>query len=226
MESNATIIQLIIEMDDKDVIGLCVPELSDFINSGFGDLKSKSKKKILTLATKNSHTLHREIDDNAVVNWKFDLFMEFVNILTSKGSSQSEKSRTRLLLIKGRHLIREIKAACAKVRKNHDYLSFRNLSNIFYYALRDGENGRLKEEFQEYFYLLSQNLSQPRSDGTWFTDKDSIRICMDLLMCVQLITTHLGTDPFVEFLKHKDEYSDEEGRNKHLGRVFQSLIIL
>ena len=48
------------------------------------DLKSKSKKKILTLATKNSHTLHREIDDNAVVNWKFDLFMEFVNILTSK----------------------------------------------------------------------------------------------------------------------------------------------
>ena len=43
-------------------------------------------------------------------------------------------------------------------------------------------------------------------------------------MCVQLITTHLGTDPFVEFLKHKDEYSDEEGRNKHLGRVFQSLM--
>ena len=54
-------------------------------------------------------------------------------------------------------------------------------------------NGRLRKDFQEYFYLLSSNLSQPRSDGTWFTDKDSIRICMDLFMCVQLITTHLKT---------------------------------
>lgn len=225
IQSNDTVIQLIVEMNNKDVIGLCIPELANFINTGFGSLKSSEvKKNILSQSTKNSHTLHREIDDNAVVSWKFDLFMEFVNILTSKASSQSDKSRTRLLLIRGRHLIREIKAACAKVRKKHDFLSFSDLSTTFYFSLRNDENSRLKKEFQEYFYLLAQNLSQPREDGSWLTDKDSIRICMDLFMCVQLITTQLGTDPFVEFLKHNDQYSDEEGKNKHLGKVFKSLL--
>ena len=44
IESNNTIIKLIIEMDDKDVIGLCVPELSDFINLALGMYPLKTKK--------------------------------------------------------------------------------------------------------------------------------------------------------------------------------------
>lgn len=226
-KSNNTIIQLIIEMDSKDVIELCNSELANFINSGFGGLAPEVKKNILSKATNNSYTLHRVIDDDAVVKWKFDLFMEFVEILRQKGSSgsQSDKNRIRSLLIRGRHLIKEIQDGCAKVRKNQDHLNIYDLSTVLYFSLRGpGNKDRLRKELQEYFYLLSVNLSQPSPDGTWLTDKDSIRICMDLFMCVQLITSNLRKDPFVDFLKHEDQDSNEEGKNKHLGNVYQSLL--
>ena len=47
---------------------------------------------------------------------------------------------------------------------------------------------------------------------------------MDLFMCVQLMISHLDNDPFVDFLKHEDQDSNEEGKNKHLGNVYQSLL--
>ncbi|DAC14551.1 MAG TPA: hypothetical protein D7I06_08755, partial [Candidatus Poseidoniales archaeon] len=224
-KSNNTIIKLIIEMGSKDVIELCASELANFINSGFGGLSAEDKKNILSKATNKSYTLHRVIDDDAVVKWKFELFMQFVEILRQKGASgsRSDNNRIRSLLIRGRHLIKEIQAGCAKVRKNQDHLNFHDLSKVIYSSLGNDKN-RLRKDFQEYFYLLSSNLSQPGSDGTWFTDKDSIRICMDLFMCVQLMTSHLKNDPFVDFLKHEDQDSKDERKNKHLGKAYQSLL--
>ena len=84
IESNNTIIKLITEMDSKDIIELCTSELANFINSGFGGVSAEDKKNILSKATNKSYTLHRVIDDDAVVKWKFDLFMQFVEILRQK----------------------------------------------------------------------------------------------------------------------------------------------
>lgn len=207
-KSNSTIIQLIVGMENKETIHLCIKELAYFMNEGFKGLEGDGlKKNILEKSITKSDTLHHEIEDSTITTWNFNLFMTFINNLVGK-TGTANTNRARELMIEVRHLNKEFVSACQDVRKNEQPLNISDLSSTLYGKFTKPDNKTLKEDYQEYFYRLTMTLVQSIQNGS--RDQSASRICKDLFICVQLISTHLKKDPF-DFLKHKDEpRTDEE----------------
>jgi len=201
-KSNSTIIQLIVGMENKEMIHLCIEELAHFINKGFKGLEVDGlKKDILEKSITKSDTLHHEIENSTITAWNFNLFMTFINNLTGK-TGTANTNRARELMIEARHLNKALESAYQDVRKNDQPLNISDLSSTLYVKFRNSGEDKLKEDYQEYFYRLTMTLVQSMQNG--IRDLSANRICMDLFVCVQLISTHLKKDPF-DFLKHKDE---------------------
>jgi len=230
-KSNSKIIQLIVGMENKEMIHLCIKELAHFINKGFKGLEGdESKKDILEKSITKSDTLHHEIENSTITTWNFNLFMTFINNLARK-TGTANTNRARELMIEARHLIKALKSACQDIRKNDQPLNISDLSSTLYGKFRNSGKDTLKEDYQEYFYRLTMTLVQSISNG--FRDQSANRICMDLFICVQLISTHLKSNPF-DFLLHQNKpRTDKEEKsgkrkmptqNKNIELVYKNLL--